>query len=333
MNSIFQGLLQKFFLQRMINQKNSSPETIKSYRDTFRLYIHYLKNVHECPPHQIGMKHIEAEFIIGFLEYLRDERKNQPTTINNRLAAIHAFLHFISFEKPEYSAVIQRSLMVSFQKIEKRQMDFLTKEEINSLLDACSLNEPLGRRDKLMLLILYNTGVRVSELLSLKCRDVLFDGSGSSAYIHVIGKGRKDRNIPLWKSTATFTKKYISQNGLRQDDKLFMNYAGDELTRSGVRYRIACLVEKAQKTTSGLKNKIISAHTFRHSTALHLLQSGVDISTIAIWLGHENINTTHKYMEVDIEMKQRMLERLTEPAVGSYRYKPSDDVLSFLATL
>ncbi|MBU7008865.1 tyrosine-type recombinase/integrase [Phosphitispora fastidiosa] len=333
MNSTFQDLLQKFFLKRMMNQKNVSPETIKSYRDTFRLYVHYLRIAHKCPPYQIGMEHIEAEFILGFLEYLSNERKNQPKTINSRLAAIHAFLHFISFERPEYSAVVQRSLMIPFRKAEKRQMDFLTKEEVDSLLDACSMNEALGRRDKLMVLILYNTGVRVSELLSLKCRDVLFDGSGSLAYIHVTGKGRKDRNVPLWKVTVAFIKKYINENGLKQDDKLFINYTGDELTRSGVRYRIACLVEKAQNTSPGLKNKTISPHTFRHSTALHLLQSGVDISTIAIWLGHESINTTHKYMEADIEMKQRILEKMAEPSIGSYRYRPPDDILSFLASL
>ena len=129
MNSIFQGLLQKFFLQRMINQKNSSPETIKSYRDTFRLYIHYLKNVHECPPHQIGMKHIEAEFIIGFLEYLRDERKNQPTTINNRLAAIHAFLHFISFEKPSIVLLFKEVLWYRSRRLKKGRWTFLQKKK------------------------------------------------------------------------------------------------------------------------------------------------------------------------------------------------------------
>lgn len=333
MNSTFQDLLQKFFLKRMMNQKNASPETIKSYRDVFRLYIQYLSIVHKCPPHKIGMEHIEAEFILGFLDYLDNERGNQTKTINNRLTAIHAFLHFISFEKPEYSATIQRSLMIPFRKAEKRQMNFLTKEEIDALLNACSMQEALGRRDRMMVLILYNTGVRVSELLSLRCRDVIFDGSGSAAYIHVTGKGRKERNVPLWKTTISYIKKYINEHGLKQEDKLFINYTGDELTRSGVRYRITCLAEKAQKNSPGLKNKNISAHTFRHSTALHLLQSGVDISTIAIWLGHESINTTHKYMEADINMKQRILEKLAEPSNNGYRYRPPDDILSFLDSL
>ncbi|SHF61947.1 Site-specific recombinase XerD [Desulforamulus putei DSM 12395] len=333
MNSAFQDLLQKFFLKRMMNQKQASPETIKSYRDTFRIYIEYLNIVHKCPPHKISIEHIQAEYILGFLEYLDHERGNQTKTINNRLAAIHAFLHFMSFEKPEYSATIQRSLMIPFRKTKKRQIDFLTKEEIDALLEACSMKEALGRRDRMMVLILYNTGIRVSELISLRCRDVIFDSSGTAGYIHVIGKGRKERNIPLWKTTASYIKKYIEEHSLKSDDKLFINHTGDELTRSGVRYRIDCLTEKAQKIIPGLEDKNISPHTFRHSTALHLLQSGVDISTIAIWLGHESINTTHKYMEADIEMKQKTLEKIAEPSVNGYRYKPSKDILAFLASL
>jgi len=333
MNSTFQDLLQKFFLKRMMDQKNASPETIKSYRDTFRIYIEYLNVVHKCPPHKIGLEHIEADYILGFLEYLESKRGNQTKTINNRLAAIRAFLHFMSFEKPEYSATIQRGLTIPFRKAEKRQMDFLTRNEIDAVLDVCSTKEALGRRDRMMVLILYNTGIRVSELLSLRCRDITFDGSGTAGYIHVTGKGRKERNIPLWKTTASCINKYVEERGLKQDDKLFANHTGEELTRSGVRYRIDCLVEKAQKKIPGLKNKNISPHTFRHSTALHLLQSGIDISTIAIWLGHESINTTHKYMEADVEMKQKTLEKIAEPSVRGYRFKPSKDILAFLSSL
>lgn len=333
MNKTFQNLLQKFFLKRMMTQKQASPETIKSYRDTFRIYIEYVSIVHKCPPHKIELEHMEAEYIIGFLEYLSNERGNQTKTINNRLAAIHSFLHFLSFEKPEYSASIQRSLMIPYQKAEKRQVDFLTKEEVDALLDACSMKEALGRRDRLMVLILYNTGVRVSELLSLRCRDIRFDVSGTAGYIHVTGKGRKERRIPLWKVTASYIKKYIEEHDLKLEEKLFINHTGDDLTRSGVRYRINCLTEKAAETFVGLRDKRISPHTFRHSTALHLLQSGVDISTIAIWLGHESISTTHKYMEADIDMKQKTLEKLTEPSIKGYRYKPSKDILAFLALL
>lgn len=332
MSNEFQTLLQKFFLKRMINQKQASPETVKSYRDTFRIYIEFLNTVHKCPPHRLGLEHTGAEYLLGFLEYLEHKRGNQTKTINNRLAAIHSFLRFISFEKPEYSAIIQRSLIIPFRKTEKRQMNFLTKEEIETLLKTCA-KDVLGRRDKVMVLLLHNTGIRVSELVNLKCRDVILDGSEKTGYIHVKGKGRKDRNVPLWKITISHVKKYIDEHNLKPEDRLFLNRNGDGLTRSGVRYRIDCLVKKAVTVMPDLKDKIISPHTFRHSTALHLLQSGVDISTIAIWLGHENINTTHKYMEADLKMKQRVLEKLAEPSVDGYSYKPSQDILSFLASL
>ena len=331
--SSFQVMIQKFFLQRMINQRNASPETIKSYRDTFRLYLKYLNEAHNIAPHKIEIKQMEAEYILGFLDSLDKQRKNQPKTVNNRLAAIHTFLRFLSFEKPEYSAVIQRSLMIPFRKEDKKQMDFLTKEEIDALFSVCHTEQELGRRDKLMLLLLYNTGVRVSELLSLKCKDVIFDASCSSAYIHITGKGRKERNVPLWKNTARYVSKHLDINGIKGEEKLFINYSGEELTRSGVRYRIQLLVDEAKKKTPTLNNKKITPHTFRHSTALHLLQSGVDISTIAIWLGHESIMTTHKYMEADLEMKQNILEKISEPATEGYLYKPKDDILAFLNSL
>jgi integrase/recombinase XerD len=329
----FQALIQKFFLQRMMKQKNASPETIKSYRDTFRLYIQYLNNVHGILPHKIEMIQMEAEYILGFLDNLDKNRSNHPRTINNRLAAIHAFLHFLSFEKPDYSSMIQRSLMIPFRKEEKRQMDFLTKEEIDALLNACHTEQELGRRDKLMILLLYNTGVRVSELIALRRRDVIFDTSNSSAYIHITGKGRKERNVPLWKNTARYVQKYMDGHGIKEEEKLFINYSGEELTRSGVRYRIQCLVDEVKDTIPSLNGKKVTPHTFRHSTALHLLQSGVDISTIAIWLGHESIMTTHKYMEADMEMKRKILEKIAEPSTEGYFYKPNADILSFLASL
>jgi integrase/recombinase XerD len=329
----FQALLQKYFQQRMIAQMNVSHETIKSYRDTFRLYIKYLDNYHQITPTMISIEHLEAEYILGFLEFLEKTRGNQSKTINNRLSAIHSFIKYLSFEIPEYSGTLERGLMVPFRKEEKRQMDFLTKEEFNALLDVCDTDTDLGRRDKLMLVLLYNTGVRVSELTGLKGKDVRMDGNKSSAYIHIHGKGRKERNVPLWKNTAKYLLKYMGNHKILDADKLFMNYAGEELTRSGIRYRIDCLVKKASVNIPTLSMKTISPHTFRHSAALHLLQSGVDISTIAIWLGHESIETTHKYMEADMEMKRRILEKLEEPDFNSYHFRPNDSLITFLNSL
>lgn len=329
----FQNMLQKFFLQRMINQRNLSPETIKSYRDSFKLFVRYMRDAHGIAPASLTIEHLQAEHILGFLSSLEKVRDNQPKTINNRLAAIHAFLRFLSFEKPEYSGLIARGLGVPFRKEEKRQMDFLTKDEIDALLDVCNTGDNLGRRDKLMLLMLYNTGARVSELLALKGRDVVFDKNASSAFIKVTGKGRKERTVPLWRNTTRYLRDFMTMQGTPDDGKIFINCVGKELTRSGVRHRLASLVTAASQGMPTLCGKNISPHTFRHTTALHLLQSGVDLSTIAIWLGHESLMTTHKYMEADLEMKKKILENMAEPTVKDVFYKPSQDVLAFLSSL
>jgi integrase/recombinase XerD len=329
----FQDLLQKFFLQRMMQQQNTSADTVKSYRDTFRLYIKYLKDQHHISPSAIQISHLEAEYILGFLDVLERIRKNNQKTINNRLSAIHSFLKFLAFEIPEYSALIERSRMIPFRKEEKKQMDFLSSDAFDALINACDDRNFLGSRDKLMLMLLYNTGVRVSELVGLKGKDVIKDTGTASAYIHIHAKGRKERNVPLWKKTSKYLIKYMNTNNTQNDDRLFINYTGEELTRSGIRYRIDCLVKKASCEVPSLTRKTITPHTFRHSTALHLLQAGVDISTIAIWLGHESIETTHKYMEADIEMKRRILERLDEPGNNTYYYRPDDSILTFLNSL
>jgi site-specific recombinase XerD len=329
----FQALVQKFFLQWLMAQRKVSPETVKSYRDTFKLFLKYLEAFHKIKPSAVTVNCLEAEYIIGFLDFLEKERRNQPKTVNNRLSAISSFLKFLSFEIPEYSALLSRSLMVPFRKEEKRQMDFLTKEEYNILQDACDSKSELGRRDKLMLLILYNTGVRVSELTGLRIKDIILDSSNRPTYLHIYGKGRKERDVPLWKSTAEFLQKYIETNGIQGADKLFVNRIDGALTRSGVYYRLNQLVMKALDVAPSLKHKTISPHTFRHSVALNLLQSGVDISTIAIWLGHESILTTHKYMVADMEMKRRTLEKIQEPSDISFQFRPDDAMLAFLESL
>jgi integrase/recombinase XerD len=328
----FQFLIQKYFLQWMMAQRNVSPDTIKSYRDTFRLYLQHIETYCKVPPSSVTIHNFEAETILSFLDSLERDRRNQPNTINNRLAALHSFLKFLSFELPEYSGLLTRSLMIPFRKEEKRQMEILLKEEFQAMQDVCETTV-LGRRDKLMLLLLYNTGVRVSELISIRGRDIQIDSNGIAAYIRVHGKGRKERDVPLWKNTAKFLYEYLSTNHIRENDKLFMNCTENELTRSGVRYRIDCLKKKAAVSMPSLLKKNVTPHTFRHTTALHLLQSGVDISTIAIWLGHESIITTHKYMEADMDMKRQILEKMSEPSQKNYHFIPEDSVLTFLDSL
>ena len=191
------AFIQKFFLQRLMAQQNVSPETVKSYRDGFRIYLKYLETAHGITPSAITVNCLEAEYILEFLDFLENERGNQPKTINLRLSALSSFLRFLSFEVPEYSGLVNRSLMIPYRKEEKRQMDFLTKDEYQALLNACEQNSELGRRDRLMLLLLYNTGIRVSELVELKVQDINIDANGLPLYVHIRGKGRKVRDVPF----------------------------------------------------------------------------------------------------------------------------------------
>ncbi len=328
-----QALIQKYFLQWLIAQRNVSPETIKSYRDTFRLYLRYIETGHGVAPSKMSVAQFDADHILGFLSYLSKERGNSPKTVNSRLAALHSFVKYLIFELPEYSGLLNRSLMVPFRKAEKRQMGFLTEDEFAALKSACNTDTALGCRDILMLMLLYNTGVRVSELVGLKLSDLHIDSRNTTAYIRVHGKGRKERHVPLWKSTVKYLADYIRDHCHDETSHLFANCIDGNLTRSGVRYRLDCLQKKAAETIPSLEKKKITPHTFRHTTALRMLQSGVDISTIAIWLGHESIITTHKYMEADLEMKRQTLEKMGDPGHSAYHFSTDATILAFLDSL
>lgn len=329
----FPSLLQYYFLNRMMQQRKVSSKTIESYRDTFRIYIDFLKNVYHIPVQAITMEHFEREYIIKFCRYLEDVRGNKATTINNRLAAIHSFLKFVMEQNPEFCGDLKPSLLIPFQKTEHIAMDFITKEEFNAMIALCDTHTFLGCRDKLMLMLLYNTGARVSELLNMKLKDFQYLETPSNASVSIYGKGRKERIVPIWKDTAKYLVKYVETNSIEDDDHIFKNKNGCELTRSGVRSRIDRIVSLAEPKVQTLAEKNISAHTFRHSVAMNLLHAGVDISTIAIWLGHSGLNTTHKYMVADIEYKRKAMERAGTSGNDSYSYKPSKGILDFLNSL
>lgn len=332
-NNDIQTLIQKYFLQWLMAQRNVSPETIKSYRDTFRLYLRYTETHCGVTPTKMSIAQFDADHILGFLSYLDKERGNSPKTINSRLAALHSFVKYMIFELPEYSGLLNRSLMVPFRKTAKRQIEFLTEDEFAALKKACKTDTALGRRDMLMLLLLYNTGVRVSELIGLKLGDIHIDSRSTAAYILINGKGRKERHVPLWKSTTKYLADYMRDQARNETGSLFTNCLDGNLTRSGVRYRLDCLKQKASEAIPSLAKKNITPHTFRHTTALRMLQSGVDISTIAIWLGHESIITTHKYMEADLEMKRQALEKMGDPGHSSYYFTPDASIIAFLNSL
>lgn len=328
-----QTLIQNYFLQRLMQQRKVSYQTVISYKDTFRIYLQYLKDSYGLAATEVDIRYFDLSYLQDFCKYLEEKRNNKAATVNNRIAAIKSFMHYVSEVEPEYCAISKRALMLPAQKQEQPVMNFITKEEFNSLIEVCKTNTFIGARDKLMLMIMYNTGTRVSELLGIKSTDIHNADSVSHASILIHGKGRKQREVPLWKSTTQYINKYLADYPPGITGDIFINKNGNKLTRSGVRTRINKLVSLASMQNPSLKEKNISPHTFRHSVAMNLLTSGVDISTIAIWLGHSSIDTTHKYMVADLEIKRKAMEKAGTAGNSSYKYKPSADIISFLNSL
>ena len=330
---IFASVLEKYFLSYMITQRKVSKQTIATYRDSFRLYIDFLKKEYNIRPEQIELQHFGIDYLMAFCNHLEICRNCKAATTNIRIAAIKSFLRFAAAEIPEYSNTIRKSLTLPVRKMEKAEMTFLTKQEYESMLEVCDQDKMLGLRDKLMLMIMYNTGCRVSELIALKVSDVNLHSSSNTTYLHFYGKGRKERSTPIWKTTATFIKQYVNFYKLKAMDNLFSNRLNENITRSGVGQRISVIAKRASQICPSLQRKKVTPHTLRHTTAMNLLHAGIDISTIAIWLGHESIETTHKYMVADIELKRKAMEKLTETKNATFRYKPSNSILDFLRAL
>lgn len=317
-----------------MNQQKVSPCTIQTYKDAFRILLKYLQDECGTKANAINMETMNADTIIGFLNYLENNRKNKCKTVNNRLAAIKSFMEYVAYECPEYLGIIRKIKAIPFRHVEKKNVCYLTKEEIDSLLQACETSSTEGRRDYLMLLLLYNSGMRISEMISLQGKDAVISGN-RHGHLRIMGKGRKERTVPLWQTTIRCLVTYMQEHGIQSNDYLLSGRNVTHLTRSGARYRIDCVVKKAASNCPSLKSKSITPHVFRHSTAMSLLQSGIDISTIAIWLGHESIETTHQYMVADIKLKEKALEKLHEPDSSrtEHRYQATDEILQFLKSL
>lgn len=329
-SKLFAPLLESYFLSYLMIQKKASPRTISAYRDTFTLYLRFLENEYNLSPVKIEVEHFALDYLTAFGVYLESKRQCNASTINLRLSAIKSFLGYAAIEVPEYSGTILKALTIPSRKADKAVMAFLSKNEYEVMLQQCDGTDFVSSRDKLMLMIMYNTGCRVSELTGIVVSDITLSTGGSTSSICFNGKGRKKRITPIWKTTASYIQKYISDRELGKEERLFKNQKNGDLTRSGVGQRISIIVNKASNNCPSLKEKNVTPHTFRHSAAMNLLQAGVDISTIAIWLGHESIETTHKYMVADISLKRKAMEKLDETVNDSYNYKPSEAILEFL---
>jgi site-specific recombinase XerD len=328
--SEFSSLLQRFFVDRLTTQKNASKATIAAYRDTFRLLLSYADQQYGKAPSTMTFSDFNAELVLAFLDFLETDRKNSIRSRNARLAAVHSFAKYACLQCPQAIHILQQILAIPMKRFEKPLASFLSRDEIKAVLSAPNTNTRCGQRDRLLLKILYNTGARVSEAIGIRVSDVTLVGSPC---IRLRGKGRKQRTIPIWKETASDIRSWIQSQSLNPDQPLLPNRNGSTMTRSNVSERLAIAVSKAIKQCPQLKKHKITPHSIRHATALHLLQAGIDISVIALWLGHESPTTTHMYVEADLAMKERALAAITPVKAKRARFKPSDSLLSFLEGL
>jgi site-specific recombinase XerD len=326
----FGRLLQEYFCDRLIAQRDASHATVASYRDTFRLLLAYARDVERKAPTEIALADIDAPLVLGFLNHLERERGNTPRTRNARLAAIRSFLHFAAVKSPASLPSVQRVLAIPMKRFDRRVLGFLTREEIDALIAAPDRSRWSGRRDHAMLATFYNTGARLSEIAGVRVGDVATD---RSRFVRVHGKGRKERVVPLWPSTCRTISAWIREIRAADDAPLFPTRDGVRMSKSGLQERLSRAVAAATLACPSLRGRRISPHTLRHTTAMHLLQSGVDITVIALWLGHESPATTHMYVEADLSMKQRALDKLVEPRNRAMRLVPTDKLLAFLDKL
>ncbi|MDO8127743.1 MAG: site-specific integrase [Candidatus Brocadiales bacterium] len=319
-----------FFLKRLINQKNVSPQTVSTYRDTFRLLLTFLQEqTHKTPSH-LTLEDLDAPMILRFLDYLEIERGNSIRSRNARLSAIRSFFHYASYLEPASMAIIQRGLAIPLKRSDRPLVEFLSVEEVEALITAPDCSTWSGKRDHTMFTTLYNTGARVSEIIALRISDVCLD---KNAYVRIYGKGRKERVMPLWTRTSRLIKDWLNSLNGNPTGPLFPNTQGKALTRYGVEYRLRMAKDQAINKCPSLKNKRVSPHVLRHTTAMHLLQSGIDINVIALWLGHESPSTTHIYLEADLAMKESVLQKLEPPRTNNIRFRPTDPLLKFLESL
>ena len=323
-------LLQEFFCQRLIHQQRVSPQTVSSYRDTFRLLLRFTEQNLGKRVMKLDLTDLDANLVLRFLDYLEIERNNTIRSRNVRLAAIRSFLHYAGLQEPNALSTIQRVLAIPMKRFEHPTINYLSLEEVESIIEAPNPNTWSGRRDRTLLAVIYNTGARVSEIVTAKRIDV--ENTQCTA-LRLHGKGRKERVVPLWKRTSRTLRQWLPQIDQQPHSPLFPNRFGKPMTRSGVEKRLQAAVIKACERCPSLKGKKVSPHIIRHTTAMHLLQANVDLSVIALWLGHENVNTTHAYMQANLEMKKQALRKMKVANTPVSHYQPPKGVLAFLDSL
>jgi site-specific recombinase XerD len=326
----FPSLLQSFFTDRLLRQRQASPHTIAGYRDCFRLLLQFANKRLRKMPSQIRVEDIDAPFIGLFLDHLESTRKNSARTRNVRLGAIHSFFRYVALEEPAHALHCQRILAVPNKRHVRRPIEFLNREEIDALLAVPNCSTWVGRRDRTLLLVAVQTGLRVSELIGLNCQDVVL---GTGAHVRCLGKGRKQRCTPLRRETTKMVAAWLRERHGQPEGPVFPSIRGGRLSRDAIESLLTKYTPLAARSCPSLKRKRVSPHVCRHTSAMDLLHHGVDRSVIALWLGHESVETTQMYLHADMRLKERALSRTGSLGVKPTRFRPKDNLLAFLESL
>jgi integrase/recombinase XerD len=328
--SLIAPTLQAFFTDRLITERNASPETIASYRDTMRLLLAYAHQQTGKQPFQLDFDDLEAPLIGAFLTHLQEDRGNSARTRNNRLAAIHSLYRYAALRHPEHAQTIARVMAIPTKRYQHEGVSYLDLAEIKALLRAPDRSRWLGRRDHALLLTMIQTGVRVSELTTLRVRDA---NLATTAHVQVTGKGRKRRAVTLTRESAATLRQWLSERQGQPDDPLFPTRQGAALSRDAVALLITKHAAVASASCPSLATKRVTPHVLRHTNAMLLKANDVDIATIALWLGHESTRTTDVYQHADPALKEQAIARTAPLGAEPGRYRPTDTLLAFLEAL
>lgn len=326
----FPALLEAFFTDRLTQQRQVSPHTLASYRDAFRLLLEYAQRQLRKAPSDLTLPDLDTRFLGAFLDHLEQERDNSARSRNVRLAAIHSFFRYVALHAPEHSALAQRVLAMPSKRYVRRPIAFLTSVEVAALLAAPDLNAWGGRRDRALLLLAVQTGLRAAELIGLRCEDIVL---GPAAHVQCQGKGRKVRNTPLRKDTIMVLRGWLTERQGQPSDPAFPTTAGTALSHDGLQYLLNKHLAVARQDCPSLAGKRVTPHVLRHTLAMDLLHHGVDRSVIALWLGHESVETTAIYLQADMQLKEQALAKTDAADVRAPRYQPDDQLLVFLRSL
>lgn len=327
--------LKDFFYSYLPQLRGMSPLTILNYRDSLKLFLQFLIQEKNISVLELTIEKIEPDEVIDFLNYLEKIRGNSTPTRNIRLAALHSFFRYLAHQYPQHLYLSQRILSIPFKRTNTQATQYLEFQEVMALLESIDRSKANGRRDYALLLLMFNTGARVQEVVDLRAQDLELSKPFA---VHIFGKGRRERICPIWPETAHILSAYLKEQGmdLRKPLPIFLNHLGEPLTRFGIGYIFKKYLHKAAKIQPSLKKKRLHPHSMRHSTAVHLLKSGVDLATIASWLGHSSVNTTNKYATMDLEMKQKVLAKvkpLGDKITPESSWKENPDILTWLESL